>query len=116
MYKNIGIDPEQQDCCKIADKYWASNTESGFEYLMQKECPYNQECTDECEYAYDKVVYPPFTAEKQLELIKWFIHSRHFSSTRFNARWVVDNIASYTNYIWKDLTEKERKQIKEILE
>ena len=62
-----------------------------------------------------KSVIPPFTAEKQLELIKWFIHSRHFSPVRFNARWVVDDIASHINFLWQSLTEEEKQQVKEIL-
>ena len=60
--------------------------------------------------------YPPFTAEKQIELIKWFMHSRHFSSVRFNAQWVVDDIASHINFLWQNLTEDEKQQVKGILE
>ena len=58
---------------------------------------------------------PPFTAEKQLKLIKWFMHSEHFSPIRFNVRWVVDDIASYINFLWQDLTEEEKQQVKGIL-
>lgn len=138
LYENAGIEPERQDCCKIADKYWANNTESGFEYLMQKECPYNQECTDECEYAYDNVVYPPFTAEKQLELYKYLckpflITTRYyfdeFSITAENTfEWKTmtkvsatgktyeESIAKLVNNLWQSLTEEERKQIRNILE
>lgn len=61
------------------------------------------------------IKYPPFTAEKQLELIKWFMHSEHFSPVRFNAQWVVDDIASYINFLWQVLTPEEKQQIKEIL-
>ena len=62
------------------------------------------------------IKYPPFTAEKQIELIRWFMHSRHFSPVRFNARWVVDDIASYINFLWQVLTEEEKQQVKGILE
>ncbi len=136
MYKNAGIKPEWQECCKIADKYWANNTESGFEYLMQKECPYNQECTDECEYAYDKVVYPPFTAEKQIELIKWLSKSKNgfgfFDAGEkvscccdFDCEWFEENfyaedfdnaLSGLINSLWQDLTEEEKQQVKGILE
>ena len=138
MYENAGVEPEQQDCCKIADKYWAYETESSFEYLMQKECPYNQECTDECEYAYDKVVYSPFTAEKQLELIKfitslgvceiknWNDKGFHFAIKRESIYPTMflslsninlqETLADVINNLWQDLTEEEHKQIKEILE
>lgn len=60
--------------------------------------------------------YPPFTAKKQIELIKWFIHSEHFSPIRFNAQWVVDDIASYINFLWQVLTPEEKQQVKGILE
>lgn len=130
LYENAGIEPEQQDCCKIADKYWACNTESGFEYLMQKECPYNQECTDECEYAYDKIVYPPFTAEKQLLLIQWLAKTRPIHITYLIDRWTIegmvrygicydtfeDALSGYINQIWQDLTDAEKAEIKNILE
>jgi hypothetical protein len=136
LYKNAGIKPERQDCCKIADKYWASNTESGFEYLMQKECPHNQECTDECEYAYDNVIYPQFTAEKQIDLIKWlakkdyytcdyceieprkdgqewlsYCHFKSWTSNTFE-----NALAGLINEMWQDLTEEEKQQVKGILE
>lgn len=59
------------------------------------------------------VVLHPFTAEKQIELIKWFIRSRHFSHIRFNIKWVVDDIANHINFIWQNLTEEEKQQVKE---
>jgi hypothetical protein len=133
LYKNAGIKPERQDCCKIADKYWASNTESGFEYLMQKECPYNQECTDECEYAYDKVVYPPFTAEKQLSLFQWVckkFEEIYISYTDFGEvkNWEIvykisihrnsfeECLCAFINLFWQSLTPEEKQQVKGILE
>jgi hypothetical protein len=79
--------------------------------------------------------HPPFTAEKQLELIKWLgknkngfgflIMTQKSSSCHcdFNSEWFekdfyaedFDNtLAGLINNLWQDLTE-ERKQIKEIL-
>lgn len=144
LMQNAGIEPEQQDCCKIADKYWAYNTESGFEYLMQKECPYNQECTDECEYAYDKVIYPEFTAEKQIELIRYIALNDNIDYVKYYYQaikgvWVFvcvtvtelasempkvycayhegvgQALAGLINNLWQDLTEEEKAEIKEIL-
>ncbi len=75
--------------------------------------------------------YPPFTAEKQLELIKWlgttdyytfgiyyhqglwYIHTE--ATNRQNEKFD-ECLASLVNLLWQDLTEEERKQIKEILE
>lgn len=63
--------------------------------------------------------YPPFTAEKQLELIKWLaknemlcrLESEYPYFERFE-----ECIAYIIDYLWQDLTEEERKQIKNILE
>ena len=76
--------------------------------------------------------YPPFTAEKQIELIKWLVHyikqinitdaiSGEFYFTAFGyvSYLKVDfdeALASFINNLWQSLTEEERKQIKEILE
>lgn len=82
-------------------------------------------------------IYPPFTAEKQLELIKYFsnnyniginkdnnifrllfldkdgIHNFYTSGVGFAEQLALFVISRYKNEI---LTEEERKQIKEILE
>ena len=70
-----------------------------------------------------------FTAEKQLELIKWL--AKYDISIWHTKVWdieadelsgcisgeVFENVlAQYINYIWQSLTEEERKQIKNILE
>ena len=75
--------------------------------------------------------YPPFTAEKQIELIKWLVHNTKqihitdvnngeffFSALTYESYMKVDfdeALASFINNLWQDLTE-ERTQIKEILE
>lgn len=82
---------------------------------------------------YDKCEkYPPFTAEKQIELIK--LLSKHFVNIDYdNGKYEVyvlsignlrydyydtleETLAYCINGLWQDLTEEERKQIKEILE
>lgn len=81
--------------------------------------------------------YPPFTAEKQIELIKFLIQKNfyderiirsNFEKTYFYCSYMYDYceseyfekfeeaLANVFNYFWQDLTEEERKQIKEILE
>lgn len=73
--------------------------------------------------------YPPFTAEKQLELIKWL-------SSKYGI-YIVDKysigfgecvgefctkknfeecLAESINHLWQDLTSEEKQKIKEILE
>ena len=84
--------------------------------------------------------YPPFTPEKQLELIKWlarhnFVVCKNLGGWHTGINPTYDEefgitcskratnygsfeyaLASLINYLWQDLTEEERKQIKEILE
>ena len=77
------------------------------------------------------VKYPPFTAEKQLEMIKWlseidctvridFDKNEWCVATENYGGYFCDNfsdaLASIINELWQDLTEAERTQIKEILE
>jgi len=74
--------------------------------------------------------YPEFTAEKQIELIKFMLHKGVYYDTDGDTYWFhytneIENvtyrpfeeaIAEFINGFWQYLTEKERKQIKEILE
>lgn len=73
--------------------------------------------------------YPPFTADKQLELIKWLADrplpvligkykgKYYFGNTEFNSKAdVFDNaLARRINEYWDSLTEEEKEQIKGIL-
>lgn len=89
-------------------------------------------------YVYNKVPilsglkYPPFTAEKQLELIKWLIQrykeiviEHKLNLYYINIRDIYtgmvhieidETIAGLINYLWQDLTDAEKAQIKNILE
>ena len=85
--------------------------------------------------AWDKKdMYPPFTAEKQLELIKWLIKNDKFhcleieffikekdykistyqKASNFNEDFT-ETLASLINNHWQDLTEEEKQQIRGIL-
>lgn len=81
-----------------------------------------------CEY-YEE--YPPFTATKQLELIKWLgIRDEfNFYQNKVTKDWIFYDhekdathynfelgLASWVNYLWQDLTEEEKQQVKGILE
>ena len=74
--------------------------------------------------------YPPFTAEKQLELIKWLIkydelhadfndNEYGFSTLNYSGKYKKDfaeALASVINReLWQDLTEEEKQQVKGIL-
>lgn len=124
MYENCNIKPKQEGYCD-----WDSD------------CPYpdiiNSGCGDECPYwkYEDETKYPPFTAEKQLELIKWltkndkfhcleiefFIKEKDYKistyqkASNFNEDFT-ETLASLINNLWQDLTEEEKQQVKGILE
>ena len=60
-----------------------------------------------------------FTAEKQLELIKWLIIEGYIEdmlTVQISEENFEVCLADTFNELWQDLTEEERKQIKEILE
>ena len=64
--------------------------------------------------------YPPFTAEKQLELIvffgrKGFKLSFHNYTEDFSLESMQKSLAMAINNKWQSLTEKEKEQIKDIL-
>lgn len=80
-------------------------------------------------YPYTKC-YPDFTAEKQLELIKWLgIRDEfNFYQNKITKDWIFYDhekdathysfelgLASWVNYIWQDLTEEEKEQVRGIL-
>ena len=123
---------------------------AGFTKRDIEHCNYNRHirCTnddcEDCAYLEIRFEYPPFTAEKQIELIKWLMNYPMLDEIRlyFNEPSKTYNIqvmslpeecgyqSSYTERhntfeqtivnlicnLWQDLTESERKQIKEMLE
>lgn len=110
LYENAGIKPIKQGYCD-----WDSD------------CPYpdiiNDGCGDECPYwkYEDKAKYPPFTAEKQIELVCFLINrgvelSFNCEQGKINTQAIQRGLAGLINSLWQDLTEAEKVQIKEILE
>ena len=85
-----------------------------------------------------KYEYPIFTAEKQLEMIKWLAYKMHITIGKglpwgqyddvwwtvtskkgyagTNAHKLEEALANFVNCLWQDLTEEDKQQIKEILE
>lgn len=132
LYENAGIKPTKnwQSCLNCKLKTETRYDEWGEEYLTCDKLERPEDCSDAKEY------YPPFTAEKQLELLKICFDKyerlekvrglkerciiyHHFEKdyTEFvNCETWEETIAGLINNLWQDLTENERKQIKEILE
>ena len=100
LYKNAGVDP----LCQIPDMYCGT-----------------------------KNVYNDFTVEKQLSLIillanreirisptyissGYYLNNLNKIKSSRNISTFEDSLAQHINAIWQDLTEEEKKQVKEILE
>ena len=113
LYENANADKD----CKLYANYGACPDKT-------KECTY-------CEY----YVYPEFTAEKQLELIKWLAITRAIliKQNRIFVGFETGNpkdlkcaedldlnfeetLAGLINNLWQDLTDIEKEKIERILE
>lgn len=103
------------------------------------EC-FSETCSVDCEH-FEKLDmgYPPFTAEKQIELIKWLVKhyfnfmvyeltEKDFTFEVINKRLkqtsqfvslsennFEEGLAKVLNCFWQDLTEEEKQQVKGIL-
>jgi hypothetical protein len=85
---------------------------------------------DENREGYVKEIVRDFTAEKQLEMVKFMLHKGIYYDTDGDTYWFhytdeIENatyrpfeeaIAEFINDLWQDLTEEEKQQIKNILE
>lgn len=73
--------------------------------------------------------YPPFTAEKQLEIAKFLLKKAVYYDVKDDKYWFYyeecesagykpfdEAIAHFINNLWQDLTEEEKQQVKGILE
>lgn len=103
------------------------------EYMLQSECINgNKEKCKTCDKV--KISYPQFTVEKQIEIIKFLIgkHARfdmfknyeqkdlymvHYECRYFPKQYLPfeEALAESINYLWQSLTEKEKRQITDIL-
>ena len=101
MYKTAKVVPSHHYC-------------NDCQYNMSAECPIR--CHD------NVAVYPPFTAEKQIELICFLLNADikidicKDSNIKMEICDIAEALAEVTNTIWQDLTEEEKQQVKGILE
>ena len=124
MYENAGV---KKEVIKGCYEYYAEN--SGIDIYTVNDCK-NKDCNT-CKADKSIKEYPPFTAEKQIELIKWLArkgliqinYSSHqcyqFNSFRVGGDYKTDiseALASHCNSLWQSLTEEEKQQVKGILE
>lgn len=130
MYENAGVYDFRYDCN-------VSFTDGDFGCITNcSKGEVKDYCTDKKYFKDAKVIkikhlYPPFTAEKQIELIKWLArkgliqinYSSHqcyqFNSFRVGGDYksnLSEALASYCNNLWQDLTPEEKQQVRGILE
>jgi hypothetical protein len=119
MYKNAGINAISQ---KTKDCNYC------YYYEETYDAPCHVCTADKCPF--EKNIIPPFTAEKQLELIEWlgelqidtrkgYWHLAKFGRTTKTI--YADNgnsgeaLSEIVNQLWQSLTDIERKQIRGIL-
>ena len=111
LYENAGVLKECLSPCYI-NKTWRK--------------------THDCPNCDNRENYPPFTAEKQIELIKWLVHyikqinitdaiSGEFYFTAFGCIGDMkidfeEALASLVNNLWQNFTPEEQQQVKGILE
>lgn len=121
MYKNV----------KLTNLYCGDDYI--YEHMLESECVngHKEKCKT-CDKV--KIYYPPFTAEKQIEITKFLISKyarfKKFRSYEQKDLYMVyyecryfpkqylpfgEALAESINYLWQSLTEKEKQQITDIL-
>ena len=109
---------------------------AGIKKQIPKVCSSNELYCKECEAHIENAMpycknaeYPTFTAEKQLELIKWLIINRGFKPDYDEKEWgfctyyiggyyretFEEALANLLNELWQSLTKEEKEQIRDIL-
>ena len=82
---------------------------AGVELRKCSECDNNMDC------GYGKGCYPPFTAEKLINLVMFLINKGDFDIKKGSVD-ITFCIAGLINNLWQDLTAEEKQQVKGILE
>ena len=139
-YEDFSWESSEEDCTKLL-KYFDNSVDKLNDRIQQMKKEENtnyDRYTDSVDTEFGRIEkayidYPPFTAEKQLELIKWLADTdnyikeicRMIDTRKYFIETICENISMANNFeealaglinkLWQDLTDEERKQIKEIL-
>ena len=95
----------------------------------------NEELCSKCRYGSESIrciKYPPFTAEKQIELIKWLVTNREILTIHTKNKFLYyyeevmygsgyhksfeESLAGIINKLWYNLSGTEKAEIRKILE
>lgn len=142
LYKNVGLDNlwvERYDSVGGEIEIWHSSYKVMIKSMMEKNNWTLKEAQNVAKKECHKE-YLPFTAEKQIELIKWLGHRRHLDidihnikgctiydisndydcivgehKFMFDSNTFEDALAGLINQVYYSLTSEEKQQIKEIL-
>lgn len=140
-YEDFSWESSEEDCTKLL-KYFDNSIDKLNDRIQQMKKEENTKYdryTDSVDTEFGRIEkayinYPPFTAEKQIELIKWLINSFDIGLSKLGQRidTSLDGISCISGLgsadtfedslcmaiidLWQDLTEEERKQIRGILE
>lgn len=97
MYKNVGVARIGNKKCTPAEFLDCQN------YCFISE---NNKCD---KFSFE---YPPFTAEKQIELIKFL--SKNYEGVDIS-KGFEESLAGAINELWADMSEEEKQQVRRIL-
>lgn len=131
MYENAGIKLKYSGWLDMGDldtqmtHIQCDTKEEWDECVFMSRSSYS---SDDENYDKPKMEYPTFTAEKQIEITKFLLKKAVYYDVKDDKYWFYleecesagykpfdEAIAHFINKLWQDLTEAERKQIKEIL-
>lgn len=146
-YEDFSWQSSEEDCTKLL-KYFDNSIDKLNDRIQQMKKEENtkyDKYTDSVDTEFGRIEkayidYPPFTAKKQIELVK-LLHRKKgckiiFSSTNDNSEYLFfahkddtpmhelivagdkcyeEALASFINALWQDLTEEEKQQVKGIL-
>lgn len=131
MYKNAGVETNKYKLCCTGCKHIAK-LEVINGYPSKWICDKYDEVAN-CDKAEPE--YPPFTAEKQIELIKFLlknyvgidiskringfnflVDNATFNGCKHNDKNFEESLAGVINKLWVDMPEEEKQQVKELFE
>ena len=127
-YEDFSWQSSEEDCTELL-KYFDNSIDKLNDRIQQMKKEENTKydrSTDSVDTEFGRIekayiVYPSFTAEKQLNLMAFLINRKVGLSFKaeqgeITVEAISRGLAGIVNRIWQDLTEEEKQQVKGILE